>query len=354
MNNKYLTNKLSQRIIGVILLSCSMPVLGATECFFNGARTDTLTFPAQTIDITGPVSDVTILKDNIKAPLTVYTDCNAGKGGQDLNSKQSGVASTSTIIDSIHVALFPTNVTGIVYGIKYVSDSEPPYGYIAMSKDYTTVYDVDDDHDKSYWNGKSGHFELTLFQTPNYVPGVGHTVTPTANMVGNFRIGSQSDEQSIQINNNAFTLIIPQPTCDTAALESSDTSSGTQVNLGDYYTSELIGNKNLKKIPFTIKLTGCAGVNHLITKLTSEYVSPYSKNMLADVNDAQRGVGVKIYSTSNVVLIPNDTSSYYSIQNSSTPDIREANFYAELADDGKGVITTGDFKAMGTFTFTYN
>lgn len=353
MNNKGIIVNLSLIITSVYFFASPMDAFGATECFFTAAHTDTLTFGSQTVDITGPVSDVTILKDSIQAPLTRNTSCNSGTGGQDLMSKQSGVAVTSTTINGIKVALFPTNVTGIVYGIKYVSET-PPHGYIAMSTDYITVYDVDDDHDKSYWKGKSGHYELTLFQTRDYVPGQGHTVTPNANTVGYFRVGTQSDEQTIKINNDAFTLTIPQPTCDTAALESSDTSSGTQVNLGDYYTSELEGNKNPKKIPFTIKLTGCSGVNHLITKLTSQYVSPYSNSMLADINDAQRGVGVQIYSTNDVPLIPNDANSYYSIQDSSTPDTREVNFYALLGDDGKGTITTGSFKAMGTFTFTYN
>ncbi|EBH1936433.1 fimbrial protein [Salmonella enterica] len=106
-----------------------------------------------------------------------------------------------------------------------------------------------------------------------------------------------------------------------------------------------------KKIPFTIKLTGCGGVNHLITKLTSQYVSPYSNSMLADINNAQRGFGVQIYSTNDIALIPNDANSYYSVQDSSTPDTCEANFYAVLSDDGKGVITTGAFKAIGTFIF---
>ncbi|WP_162785992.1 hypothetical protein [Salmonella enterica] len=100
---------------------------------------------------------------------------------------------------------------------------------------------------KSTGKGKSGHFDLTLFQTRDYVPGAGHTITPNANMVGDFRIGSQTDAQDIQINNNSFTLNIPQPTCDAATLENSDNASGTQVNLGDYYTSELIGNKNIRK-----------------------------------------------------------------------------------------------------------
>ncbi|EEP1426050.1 fimbrial protein [Salmonella enterica] len=354
MNNGRIACKLSRPVIGVFLFSFSIHAFGATECFFNGAKTDTLTFASQSVDITSPVSDTKILKDNIKGSVIVTTSCNAGKGGQDLNSKQSGVAVTSTTINGVKVALFPTNVTGIVYGIKFVSNSEPPTGYIAMSTDYTTVFSVDDDHDKEYWKGKSGHFDLTLFQTRDYVPGQGHTITPNANMVGDFRIGSQTDAQDIQINNNSFTLNIPQPTCDAATLENSDNASGTQVNLGDYYTSELIGNKRPKKIPFTIKLTGCGGVNHLITKLTSQYVSPYSNSMLADINNAQRGVGVQIYSTNDVALIPNDANSYYSVQDSSTPDTREANFYAVLSDDGKGVITTGTFKTMGTFTFTYN
>lgn len=174
--------------------------------------------------------------------------------GQNLNSKQSGVAVTSTTINGVKIALFPTNVQGIVYGIKFVSDSEPPTGYIAMSTDYTTVFSVDDNHDKEYWKGKSGHFDLTLFQTRDYIPGQGHTITPNANMVGDFRIGSQTDAQDIQINNNAFTLTIPQPTCDAATLENSDNASGTQVNLGDYYTSELIGNKDPKKNSFYYKI----------------------------------------------------------------------------------------------------
>lgn len=82
MNNGRIACKLSRPVIGVFLFSFSIHAFGATECFFNGAKMDTLTFASQSVDITSPVSDTKILKDNIKGSVIVTTSCNAGKGGK--------------------------------------------------------------------------------------------------------------------------------------------------------------------------------------------------------------------------------------------------------------------------------
>ncbi|WP_187369860.1 fimbrial protein [Citrobacter youngae] len=328
----------------------------ATECYFVHNGTDTLSFgDIGSVSPTGQVTSVVTLlssiKDSSHAP---STDCNVGQGADDLMSKQNGSALGEKGPGG--EALFQTNVPGLVYSIKFKMDNTPPEGYIVPSTDWAVIYNVDDSDDKNdFKNGRTGHYYLQVYQTPDYQPGAGHTVTPQPNTIGQFQVGDSGGTiRTISMTNSSFTLTVPQPTCKQVVLNSSSTTSGNQVSLGDdYVASELKGNKSPRDIPFSVTLTGCAGVNHLRAVLSSGSVSDTSNSMLADVDNKNMGVGVQISGSNKIALIPNDSNSYYSIQDSATPDTRVMNFYATLMDDGRGTITTGAFKAMGTFTFTY-
>lgn len=169
------------------------------------------------------------------------------------------------------------------------------------------------------------------FNTLGAVMQIGYSSQPKANV----NIGS------VYINVHGTF-----PTCVTTTSQ-----EGNSIDLGEYTAGELRNNVSPKKVPFHIVFSQCNNAVTITTKLTSNYVT--SGTTLLGNKNGDLGAGVEISTSTDKVLLPNNTNSSYSDTNSSKPSSRTTTFYATLKDNGKGTITPGNFETGGTLTFTY-
>ncbi|AZT65405.1 hypothetical protein ELZ97_18870 [Salmonella enterica subsp. enterica serovar Stanleyville] len=155
-----------------------------------------------------------------------------------------------------------------------------------------------------------------------------------------------------------------------AASASGSSVSGTTVDLGSYSPNDIING--VQAVPFSIKLAGCKGLRNINVTLSSTTVAK-TPSLLGNILSGNHatGVGLEISGAANnyssqMVMIPNDTTSIYNDQRDTSSDdniygtnesgtvqTQTLNFLATLKRDGTQQIGSGNFKATGIFTIDY-
>lgn len=342
-----------------LLILCSFSGWASSSCFLN--KNTTYRFPD--VDVTEtvlnqPGHDIQlggemILETN---PSELASDCSkAGSNGTNLNwYNRTAVAEVIGTYGDIPV--LRTNVQGIGYSVGLRCIARDSDGCDAYQNQTLWV------GSSAYWPTKSKWYPydtsqtmywrvvFRVFQMGNYeyngdrlvsnnqdfntlgaVMQIGYSSQPTANV----NIGS------VYINVHGTF-----PTCVTTTSQ-----EGNSIDLGEYTAGELRNNVSPKKVPFHIVFSQCNNAVTITTKLTSNYVT--SGTTLLGNKNGDLGAGVEISTSTDKVLLPNNTNSSYSDTNSSKPSSRTTTFYATLKDNGKGTITPGNFETGGTLTFTY-
>lgn len=236
--------------------------------------------------------------------------------------------------------------------------------------------------------------DSTAENTPNYdtVGGLGfysaitfytdQTYTPGASTINllqknNFHVriwnenpGAAVRSYSLNVTYDISTVTVSEPTCITQPSASGNSVNGTAVDLGRYSPKDIINGA--KTVPFSINISNCRGLRNINVTLTSTTLGK-DKTLLGNnlLMDAASGVGVAIHGMVNnynpqMLLIPNEATSVYNDQRNTSGDVniygdketgkaqnQTLNFQATLKQDSGQHITSGNFKANGTFTLDY-
>ncbi|ECH9262339.1 hypothetical protein YR28_24760 [Salmonella enterica subsp. enterica] len=224
-------------------------------------------------------------------------------------------------------------------------------------------------------NGGLGFYmSITFYTDQTYTPGPS-SVSLLKTDSYDFRIWNENPGSGIKSYHVNYTVdissvVVNEPTCSTQPVASGNSVNGTTVDLGTYSPNDII--KGAAPVPFAIKLAGCKGLRNINVTLTTTTMA-HSPTMLGNIltqNNAT-GVGVEISGAANsyssqMVMLPNDTTSIYNDQRdtssdnniygngeSGTTQSHTLNFLATLKRDGTQQIGSGHFKANGIFTIDY-
>lgn len=354
INQLIVLTRYSRRTLAALLPLLFLGILYSTtveagvECFFNPGGTVTVS----SVTTSAPAKlqqGGGWLPTLYKSGQTKSTHCNTGNDGQDLHSWSNGTPDSSISVGGYSAALYATNVPGIYYAVKIVSQLTPPAGYISKNTTMQTIYSVIDDDEYTYLQDKTHDFYIQLYQDPNYVSkGISvSAITPAkTNTVGYFRYGTDDvSDELVSVSVSNFSIPIQIPSCNVSL--SSQNASGSTVNMGNY-SPEAISSSTTQPIAFGLSLTSCANASQAVVKLTSnnfDSSTGYMKNTGSDM-----GVGVKITQASNgEQLKPGGSSTSWTISGSSTTLSMNAQLL-KLSE----TIGTGNFSAQGTFEVTYN
>ena len=287
----------------------------------------------------------------------VWSHCSNGSDGVALyayTNQASAVASTDGR------ALFPTNIDGIYYAVKFYSTGGGG-GYFPSSLNTWTVIDPGSE---AKWDEKILKITVTLYQRGNFggnVNNVAYITPKDSRTLGQMRIG-ESDTSgvgadnfpwSINVTPASFSVPIVAATCSTA-VESSGTNN---VDFGDIMFSSLREGHWPTK-PFSLKLSGCNNTVFVRFKLSSPKTDSSGglTNTLTGSNAAQ-GIGVTIYPE---FLTMDGAAAWLSPGTelwapSSSVDFSQTYTYDFTAymQRNNETLTPGQFKAIGTFTMDY-
>ncbi|ECC8921566.1 hypothetical protein DUQ00_03055 [Salmonella bongori] len=289
------------------------------------------------------------------------------------------------------VDIFKTNITGLyfsltlrsfsAYGLHVDAPSSLPVVDGTMSN-VIKVTDTDGCHivnapeNAEYFSmgGIGFYAAITFYTDQTYTPG---NSTITLLKKGDYHLRLLNENPGPGIHNYAENITfdisavtVAEPTCTTQPVASGSSVSGTTVDLGSYSPNDII--KGVSAVPFSIKLAGCKGLRNINVTLTSTTVAS-SPTLLGNIltSNHATGVGVEISGAANnyssqMVMIPNDTTSVYNDQRDTSSDdniygtsengqvqSQTLNFLAMLKRDGNQKIGSGNFKANGIFTFDY-
>ncbi|AZT34367.1 hypothetical protein DJ035_19590 [Salmonella enterica] len=224
------------------------------------------------------------------------------------------------------------------------------------------------------WGGLSFYSTITFYTDQTYTPS-SSKITLLKN--GNYHLrvwnenpeyGAKSYYENVTYDISAVT--VAEPTCTTQPVASGSSVSGTTVDLGSYSPNDIING--VQAVPFSIKLAGCKGLRNINVTLSSTTVAK-TPSLLGNILSGNHatGVGLEISGAANnyssqMVMIPNDTTSIYNDQRDTSSDdniygtnesgtvqTQTLNFLATLKRDGTQQIGSGNFKATGIFTIDY-
>ncbi|WP_079775076.1 fimbrial protein [Salmonella bongori] len=316
------------------------------------------------------------------------TQAETGSGGP--LSVESGFVSAGTYGG---MNIFKTNITGLYFSINLrsfstnneattnISSLDIQDGVMHSVLQLTTnssskCKDTNTTGTVNYYTrgGLAFYSKLTFYTDQTYTP----SSTPISLLkTGDFHIriwnetpGTNIDSHYMNITFDISGVVVSEPTCTTQPVASGSSVSGTTVDLGSYSPNDII--KGVSAVPFSIKLAGCKGLRNINVTLTSTTVAS-SPTLLGNIltSNHATGVGVEISGAANnyssqMVMIPNDTTSVYNDQRDTSSDdniygsgesgqtqSQTLNFLATLKRDGNQKIEGGNFKANGIFTFDY-
>ncbi|MFP2423891.1 fimbrial protein [Pseudescherichia vulneris] len=274
-----------------------------------------------------------------------YSNCHPGDDGNDLFSKRSTDFYPPTDING--VALFDTNVKGIFYSIEIGANGGSARSALFSSR-------ASEHHqplDEYQVQGKRWNVIITLYQRPEYdgIPsGIKSINLKRTGYAGYFRVGG-AQHKSMNITMASMNVPVVVPTC-TSLVSSAGTGS---VDLGRNYEIDDVKNNKTKQVGFTITASQCSNVLRFRTKLTAN--SAYKGLLTNNSAESLRagGVGVKIWAPNGAQLLANDSQSVYTEAPATMQWSKTFNYKAQLVTSGNGGVTTGDFKATGTFSMSY-
>lgn len=359
-------DRLLKRLIYVLLVLVISSSVYAKECHLaEGGKGGTITLTggapgsAQMFlptDWTGGhsyFSELSYFNPNLDHELWSY--CDAGNDGYDLYA-YTNKASAESATDGR--ALFPTNIEGIYYAVKFYSSAGG--GYFPST---TNIWTVIDSSSTPKWDALPWKVTVTLYQIQYFqgnTANVAYITPKDSRTLGQMRLGeADSDDNnpwSINVTPSSFKIPIVAATCSTAVA-----GNGTNnVDFGDVMFSSLRENYWATK-SFDLKLSGCTNTVWVRFKLSStkaENANGYYQltNTLTGSNAAQ-GVGVAIQSnflttngegawlTSGTALMAPSASVNYT-------QTYTYNFTAMFQRTG-AALKAGQFKAIGTFTMDY-
>lgn len=315
--------------------------------------------------------------------------CNISElGTSNPLSFESGLVSAGTYGG---VNIFKTNIAGLYFSLTLRSFSayglhvDAPASLSIVDGTMSNVIKVTDTDgchvdnapaDAEYFTlgGIGFYAAITFYTDQSYTPG---NSTITLLKKGNFHLrllntkpGTGIHSYAENITFDISSVTVAEPTCTTQPVASGSSVSGTTVDLGSYSPNDII--KGVNAVPFSIKLAGCKGLRNINVTLTSTTVAS-SPTLLGNIltSNHATGVGVEISGATNnyhsqMVMIPNDTTSIYNDQRDTSSDdniygtsengkvqSQTLNFLATLKRDGNQKIGSGNFKANGIFTFDY-
>lgn len=367
----------------------------------------------------GPVSDGTYVRTypggrtvyfsrtNELAPANVAINWNGDHGNATANnslycyvSDQGQSTSGSLSIESGLVSagsyggvdIFKTNIPGLYYSLKiyglnsYVLNVGPSELMIRDGIMHNAISvndnggggckgpDTSGPGNYYVWGGISFYATLTFYTDQTYTPG-SSAITLLKNGDYHFRIWNENVPPGIKsyymnVTFDVSAVTIAEPTCTTQPVASGSSVNGTTVNLGSYSPNDIING--VTPVPFSIKLAGCRGLRNINVTLSTTTLAG-TPTMLGNMLSSNRatGVGVEISGAANnyssqMVMIPNDTTSIYNDQRDTSADdniygdkengtvqSQTLNFLATLKRDGTQQIGAGNFKANGVFTIDY-
>ncbi|ASG55909.1 MAG TPA: hypothetical protein DCM34_13270 [Salmonella bongori] len=369
------------------------------DSLFNGPTTDsttTMTYPAGRTVYFSRTSEL--------APANVTINWNgnhgsaSGNSGVYCNTSSSGTSNPLSFESGLvsagtygGVSIFKTNITGLyfsltlrsfsAYGLHVDAPSSLPVVDGTMSN-VITLTDTDGcrrsgtpDGSEYFSMGGIGFYAaITFYTDQTYTPS---NATITLLKKGDFHLRLLNENPGTGIHSYAdkitfdiSAVTVAEPTCTTQPVASGSSVSGATVDLGSYSPNDII--KGVNAVPFSIKLAGCKGLRNINVTLTSTTVAS-SPTLLGNIltSNHATGVGVEISGAANnyhsqMVMIPNDTTSVYNDQRDTSSDdniygtsengqvqSQTLNFLATLKRDGNQKIGSGNFKANGIFTFDY-
>lgn len=316
------------------------------------------------------------------------TQAETGSGGP--LSIESGFVSAGTYGG---VSIFKTNITGLYFSVNlrsFSTNNEATTNVSNLNIQDGTMHSAlqftmnsssqckktNTTGTVNYYTsgGLSFYSKLTFYTDQTYTP----SSTPISLLkTGDFHIriwnetpGTNIDNHDLNITFDISGVVVSEPTCTTQPVASGSSVSGATVDLGSYSPNDII--KGVNAVPFSIKLAGCKGLRNINVTLTSTTVAS-SPTLLGNIltSNHATGVGVEISGAANnyhsqMVMIPNDTTSVYNDQRDTSSDdniygtsengqvqSQTLNFLATLKRDGNQKIGSGNFKANGIFTFDY-
>ncbi|HFL5521529.1 TPA: fimbrial protein [Salmonella bongori] len=314
----------------------------------------------------------------------------AETGNNNPLSVESGFISAGTYGG---VSIFKTNITGLYFSVNLrgfatnneatlnvstldIQDGVMPSALQLTMNSNSQCKKTNTTGTVNYYTsgGLSFYSRITFYTDQTYTP----SSTPISLLKkGDFHIriwnntpGTNIDSHDLNVTFDISGVVISEPTCTTQPVASGNSVSGTTVDLGSYSPNDII--KGVNAVPFSIKLAGCKGLRNINVTLTSTTVAS-SPTLLGNIltNNHATGVGVEISGAANnyhsqMVMIPNDTTSVYNDQRDTSNDdniygsgesgqtqSQTLNFLATLKRDGNQKIEGGNFKANGIFTFDY-
>ncbi|QLY68313.1 fimbrial protein [Citrobacter freundii] len=322
----------------------------------NGGGTNPISFHYVSDDISGSIYELTYFDPSLDHELWTY--CGLGNDGVAFYMNTTEASRVSAADGR---ALYPTNVDGIYYAVKMYSTGGGG-GYFPSSNGGSWV--MTDSGSESYWDSKQMKATVTLYQGGGFAGNVNNVsaITPKdSRTLGQIRIGnadSNNNPWTINVTPTSFSVPVYAATC-TAVSANNGTNN---VDFGEIMMSSL-RDLYWPSQSFTLQMKYCTNTVWMRFKLTSTASTTDSngymllKNTLTGSN-AAKGIGV--YVQTNAIVSGNENgfkpgaeiwSPMTSVANSVSFNLP---FYARISplNDG-GTITTGEFKAIGTFTIDY-
>lgn len=352
--NNWLSRIAPSLVFFTMLTTSSFSVNAAWEGAFTSGTTQTvgdIIGARATLKTLDSVSSATLISSRYPVNLNpgLRSDRQVGNDGEDVFTLTQSDLYVGTVNG---VALFKTNVTGIVYALAIRTTDNAVTAFFTSNPGSWTK-SVETNNNEGLIKDKSWQAALEFYQLPSFagIPADVTTVGPAAGTLGKIIIGepngtTESDHPrpTITIPSMAFTVPIEKPTCTMTVPKT--------VKLGDYDTST-VENDKTSNVSFSV--TGsCSNTRKITMKLTTSKTTGSDNFLLANTvsSNAAKGVGVMLKWADKSQIKPNSTSSY-TVYQGSTIALFSSLLTAQLVKSDTEKVTSGQFSAIGTLQFTY-
>lgn len=251
--------------------------------------------------------------------------------------------------------LLNTTVPGITYTVELLCEGCPMEVDLRLPPidgDNLILDDVDWANTDKNWS-----LRFRFFITPEFKLKKGITGgNPVPGEIAEWYIGIETQAWiKFIVSADAFKFTVEQPTCDTVALVSENSVSGSTISLGNTPVSAIDDRGITAKVPFRIRGDHCAA-NKITVKLNAK--NPASDaTLVGKSSGSASGVAVKVFSdtdTNKEQLKANGSNASEFTYVNWTNDILYFPFTAQLVPDGSGSpVTPGSFSGNATFSFYY-
>jgi len=352
--NNWLSRIAPSLLFFTLLTTSSFSVNAAWEGTFTSGATQTvgdIMGAKATLKTLNSVSSATLISSRYSVNLQpgLNSERQVGNDGEDVFTLTQSDLYVGTVNG---VALFKTNVTGIVYSLAIRTTDNAVTAFFTPNPG-SWVKSVETNNNETLINNKSWQAAVEFYQLPSFVgiPADVTTIGPVAGTMGKIIIGepngtTESDHPrpTITISSMAFTVPIEKPTCTLTMPKT--------VKLGDYDTST-VENDKTTRVSFGI--TGnCTNTRKVTIKLTTSKTTGNDNSLLANTatSNAAKGVGALLKWPNDKQIMPNSTNSF-SVEDGSTLALFSVLLNAQLVKSDTEKVTSGEFSAIGTLQFTY-